>query len=95
MSNDNSKTKKMEQEQVTNVTFNMGEKELSIGSFAVMDNGEIIMNPLEIGNVEVHQCVLDGEKAERIMPDGTIIKADNKKFKEIAEKVKKQKEMEI
>lgn len=88
MSNDNSKTKEMGPA-VMNITF--GEKELSVNSFAILPNGEIIRNPLVIGKPESHECVLDGEKAERIMPDGTKVKADSKKFKEIAEKRNKDK----
>lgn len=62
-------------------------KEMAIGSFSIMDNGEIERNPLVIGNVEEHECLYNKENntAMRKLPDGTTVKADPNKFKQIVE----------
>ena len=59
---DNS-TKTKEKVGPASVTVSFGEdKELKIGSFSILDNGDVLENPLKIGELKVHECIYDESK---------------------------------
>ena len=85
-----SKTKEKENLGPALLTIQIGDKELNIGSFAIMANGDVYKDPFNIGDLHTHECVYDERKkiAKRILEDGTEVEADIEKFEKIANKRK-------